>query len=574
MILKTKLHFVKFLIAIFCFIILLPQNNFGRSFQFINTIIEKQSEKRIFGEINSNKFDIAYIHLNNHIEKFGKNAVTAYFGYLVYSQKNNSNYSLVNSYLNLNYILQNYKFLNKKQIDENLRKYYINEILLKSLSNHIQNDLIQEYCNSVDSINMLIDILKNENFTNTAFEIKIKSKMDKLLFKDVSEVNIIDAKPISKAVHAINNSKLTPEYIAVYQNDTTNNFSNSNIKYSSNNNYQVIIADIKTGCQLIVDKNKANLRIKWHGECKDGFVNGVGKCEFFNSETLVYTYVGNFIKGKISNPITAYYPNGTKFIGEMNNNMFVKGTYTAADGTTYTCSWKDGKLNGEGTSVDSQGVKYEGVWKDNKRNGKGVLTMPDGSKYIGEWNNNKLNGQVTYIFSDGSKFIGQMENNQINGFGTCYYVDGTVYVGEWKDGEMSGKGLITKTNGEKYDGELIKGKENGNGAYYFADGSYYSGSWVDGKRNGLGTMTFSDGSKYSGQWLNNKMNGHGVIDYKFGDSYEGEWKDGKKFGQGTYTFGDGCKHIGMWNGERMSYGKVYTSNGVIAYDGDMENYYR
>jgi hypothetical protein len=46
-----------------------------------------------------------------------------------------------------------------------------------------------------------------------------------------------------------------------------------------------------------------------------------------------------------------YYPNGEKYDGEWDNNMY----------------------NGEGTFVYTDGSKYEGQWRDNKKEGPGIF---------------------------------------------------------------------------------------------------------------------------------------------------------------------------------------------------------
>ena len=44
-----------------------------------------------------------------------------------------------------------------------------------------------------------------------------------------------------------------------------------------------------------------------------------------------------------------------------------QGTYTFADGATYTGEWKDGDPHGQGTATRPDGDTYTGEWKDGKR---------------------------------------------------------------------------------------------------------------------------------------------------------------------------------------------------------------
>ena len=61
-----------------------------------------------------------------------------------------------------------------------------------------------------------------------------------------------------------------------------------------------------------------------------------------------------------------------------------QGTYTNAEGDTYTGEWKDGKYNGQGTYTYADGtVAFTGEWKDGKRHGQGTETFPNGDTYTG-----------------------------------------------------------------------------------------------------------------------------------------------------------------------------------------------
>ena len=45
----------------------------------------------------------------------------------------------------------------------------------------------------------------------------------------------------------------------------------------------------------------------------------------------------------------------------------------------------DGKPNGQGTYTYANGTTYTGEFKDGKRNGQGIITDADGSSYSGQW---------------------------------------------------------------------------------------------------------------------------------------------------------------------------------------------
>ena len=50
----------------------------------------------------------------------------------------------------------------------------------------------------------------------------------------------------------------------------------------------------------------------------------------------------------------------------------------------------DGHYHGQGTFSDADGTTYTGEWKDGGRNGLGTETLPDGTKRTGEWKDGKL----------------------------------------------------------------------------------------------------------------------------------------------------------------------------------------
>ena len=575
---------------------------------FITDLSKSISEKNIIKEIHQNKFDLALQNLNSYIKKYDENVNSYYLRYLIFSDIDNKNYSLENSYINSYKALEKYISLNNKEKEKIIQKMYLNEFVLESSTKMLQNNLIRKYGNNLDSINILLNILQKAKIDNQDLVEKVKSKENNRMFNEAIKSNriedfekfIVETKDVELKKIANNKIELLKSDKNIESNDnktyTTrnsnsvinnnnpdkviNNISKSeNEKYNENTNTnpityspESILTDDKSGCKL--NTNMKNFQINWKGACIDGYVDGKGECKFFKNNTLSFTYIGNFSKGTVIYPLTISYPDGSKYFGDLIDGKYSRGVFTLVDGSTYSGNWIDGKLNGQGTSTSTNGSVFVGDWKDNKKNGKGTLTMADGSKYVGEWKDNILSGSITYYFADGSVFNGVMENEEIIGYGTCTYPNGSVYTGNWKNGEIYGKVKLTKKNGESYSGDWENGKENGHGTFSYVDGSNYEGEWRNGKRNGFGTYTFSDGTKYIGEWSNNEINGKGTMIYIIGDNYVGEWKNGIKCGQGIYNFGDGSKYVGTWNSGKMIVGKVYTSSGEIAYDGNMANYYK
>ena len=55
-----------------------------------------------------------------------------------------------------------------------------------------------------------------------------------------------------------------------------------------------------------------------------------------------------------------------KYTGERNSDGHYhgQGTFSDADGTTYTGEWKDGHMHGQGTLTVAHGPPITGEWKD------------------------------------------------------------------------------------------------------------------------------------------------------------------------------------------------------------------
>ena len=118
-----------------------------------------------------------------------------------------------------------------------------------------------------------------------------------------------------------------------------------------------------------------------------------------------------------------------------------------ADGSsTYSGTWKDGKLNGQGTYRILGNDGYE-------------------STYTGEWVNDMKNGQGTRTSFGG-------------------WLKGTIIsTGPWKDDEMHGivkRSLVFKSGTTSMTGEYINGKENGRFIITNTDGTITNEFYTDG----------------------------------------------------------------------------------------------
>ena len=70
-------------------------------------------------------------------------------------------------------------------------------------------------------------------------------------------------------------------------------------------------------------------------------------------------------------------------------------------------------LNGQRTLTWPDGTKYIGELKDNLMNGQGSIAFPDGTKYVGEFRNDERHGQGSYIYADGRVERGIWKNNKV-----------------------------------------------------------------------------------------------------------------------------------------------------------------
>ncbi|KAB1267258.1 MORN repeat-containing protein 2, partial [Camelus dromedarius] len=110
--------------------------------------------------------------------------------------------------------------------------------------------------------------------------------------------------------------------------------------------------------------------------------------------------------------INFVFPNGDKYDGDCtrtSSGVFERngiGIHTTPNGTVYTGSWKDDKMNGFGRLEHFSGAVYEGHFKDNMFHGLGTYTFPTGAKYTGNFNENRVEGEGQYTDIQGLEWCG------------------------------------------------------------------------------------------------------------------------------------------------------------------------
>ena len=341
---------------------------------------------------------------------------------------------------------------------------------------------------------------------------------------------------------------------------------------------------------------------KYAGQVEDGFFNGKGTYTWVDG---IESYVGEWKNDKYDGQGTFTYADGiTSYVGKWKNNQYHgQGTFTWADGSSHAGEWKNDMSHGQGIYTFKDGSTFVGEFKYGEWF-KGTLTLSNGGTSItGSWKDKKVNGQGTRIYGAnsgiaGTTYIGDFKNNMANGQGTLTWSSGRIQEGIWKDDKFqyakapscpsknasswnSCVGSTTDTNGNTYEGRWENGQKHGQGTLVFASGAKYVGGWKYNKRNGKGTYTYGlmsklAGDKYVGEYRDNKWNGKGTYTYGpksklAGDKYVGSWKDDKKNGQGTYTHANGDTYIGGWKDNKENGRGRYSYLNVGVYFGEFKD---
>jgi hypothetical protein len=138
-----------------------------------------------------------------------------------------------------------------------------------------------------------------------------------------------------------------------------------------------------------------------------------------------------------------------------------QGEYRYKNGT-YTGSFIDGGLTGNGVFKSKKGYIYSGDWTQGVKNGIGRESFKRGHTYEGEFTSNLKNGKGT-AWLPNTKFMEEI-----------------VYVGEWIDDVICGEGELSYNREVKY-GRLKKLEKN-----------TLSGTFINGVYQGRLTEEYDD----------------------------------------------------------------------------------
>ncbi len=289
------------------------------------------------------------------------------------------------------------------------------------------------------------------------------------------------------------------------------------------------------------------------GAATDLVYSGIGEFQYIEGGI----YKGGFVDSLRDGKGTYIWDNGDYFEGIWSADRMVAGTFTYANGLTYTGTFTDGMF-GSG-SFDSEttfasGGTYVGDIEHALRGGKGVFVWINGDSFSGIWENDQM-ASGTYTFADGSVYKGTFKNNKYNtgtftlsalakekGF-SCFEamitsgkvsgfkfetIDGLSY-----DGDITGEASITYKSGNKYVGNVKNGVRHGNGIFKWIENSIivasYNGGWTDGVMNGNGSYYYSANSYpyITGTFVNGKPAGRATYYKESGNTFNTIWSDGK-----------------------------------------------
>ena len=138
-----------------------------------------------------------------------------------------------------------------------------------------------------------------------------------------------------------------------------------------------------------------------------------------------------------------------------------QGEYKFKNGT-YTGTFNNGNIDGQGLFVTRKGYSYDGDWQLGVKSGNGTEMIRKTINYSGNFENNLRNGNGEASFPD------------------TKYMKNRMYVGQWSNGAMCGKGEY------RYDTEVKYGRAK------VLENNKLDGDFVNGVYQGRMTSSYSD----------------------------------------------------------------------------------
>ena len=245
------------------------------------------------------------------------------------------------------------------------------------------------------------------------------------------------------------------------------------------------------------------------GEWALGQAHGQGVRIFFNQNgVLLNQYKGSWQEGVMQGQGSITFSNGHTFFGEIENgkrNGFGRSFNPEGD-LIYEGIYKNGDRDGKGILYNQDGSKYIGEYKGQftkKKMGEGKFVFSDGTYYTGTWKDGKVQFMtVKFYYADGKEFNredwstdGVLENE----FG-LYWLDGSHFTGKIVDGKKNGQGKFYDNALMIREGEWKDNELNGDGKEYNDFGRLlYKGEFKDGYYV-KGCLYYYDGRTYEGEF--------------------------------------------------------------------------
>ncbi|WP_230399246.1 MORN repeat-containing protein [Novisyntrophococcus fermenticellae] len=244
------------------------------------------------------------------------------------------------------------------------------------------------------------------------------------------------------------------------------------------------------------------------------------------------------------------------YLGEEEKGLFSgNGQFQFLDGVKYAGSWKNSKMNGDG-SCSYPGIgTYQGSYKKTVRSGDGTFTWENGDSYKGSWSDDAMS-EGTYTLANGTAYVGTFANGKVNEGQLIYQPpqdseiaeltiivsDGTASHLSYKltngfsyNGDFNGSGNadITYANGDTYSGQVKNGMKDGSGVYHWMQNgtatAYYKGSWIQDHMNGSGAY-FYENKEYpnlSGNFENDHPTGDCNYAKEKGNNFTASFENGR-----------------------------------------------
>jgi hypothetical protein len=201
------------------------------------------------------------------------------------------------------------------------------------------------------------------------------------------------------------------------------------------------IAD-EHGCKAYDSHPVPDEAIKWSGKCKDGFLQGPGRLQWYERNTEVIRWDGVLLNGRKQQG--TYNSDGEQQYCDISKTERSKliCAFIGKGEARGSGEFRSEKLNGAGVMIDTKnGITYSGNFLAGAPSGAGRYTYSDGHRLEGQIGG--VEGIGTLYFQSGSRYYGQLKygkNQTLEGYGVIYDADGqTAHEGKFSNDKLISK---------------------------------------------------------------------------------------------------------------------------------------